>query len=88
MAPASHDHCDVVETREYSLAGPLSAIYELFVFFCGHTEEVTLAMDEILQKEKDMKQLVQTTQFLFERTQELSARNEDQGSQLQVLLQE
>ena len=31
-------------------------------------EEVTLAMEEVNENEKDMKQLVQLAQFLFERS--------------------
>ena len=35
--------------------------------FCV-AEEVTLAMEEILDKEKDYKQLIEVTTFLFERS--------------------
>ena len=37
------------------------------MFFCV-AEEVTLAMEEILDKEKDYKQLIEVTTFLFERS--------------------
>ena len=40
-------------------------------------EEVTLAMEEILEKEKDLKQLVETAQFLFERSQEMTIKCEE-----------
>ncbi len=34
-------------------------------------------MEEILDKEKDMKQLIEVTQFLFERSQDLTVKTED-----------
>lgn len=40
-------------------------------------EEVTLAMEEILEKEKDLKQLVEITQILFERSQDLTHKTDD-----------
>lgn len=51
-------------------------------------EEVNLAMEEILEKEKDMKQLVQTAQFLFERSQEMTSKCEEQANQINVLMNE
>ena len=51
-------------------------------------EEVTLAMEEIAEKEKDLKQLVEVTSFLFERSQDLTYKSEEQSNQLQVLLAE
>ena len=51
-------------------------------------EEIQLAMEEILEKEKDMKQLVQTAQFLFERSQEMGAKCEEQASQIAMLMNE
>ena len=38
---------------------------------CSLEEEVTLAMEEILEKEKDYKGLIEVTLVLFERSQEL-----------------
>lgn len=45
-------------------------------------------MEEIAEKEKDYKQLIDVTQFLFERSQELSVRTEDQQNQLQMFIME
>ena len=41
-----------------------------------------------MEKEKDLKQLVQTTQFLFERSQDLTIKTEEQSNQLQMLMNE
>ena len=49
-------------------------------------EEVTLAMEEILENEKDFKQLVDVTNFLFERSQELSSKMEDQSGEMQQFM--
>ena len=40
-------------------------------------EEVTLAMEEILEKEKDLKQIVDVTQILFERSQDLTMKSDE-----------
>ena len=45
-------------------------------------------MEEILEKEKDYKQLVQVTSALFERGQELTVRNEEYMGQLNMLINE
>jgi hypothetical protein len=39
-------------------------------------------MSEILEKERDMKQLVHTTQALFDRTQDLTVRENELSNQL------
>ena len=51
-------------------------------------EEVTLAMEEVNENEKDMKQLVQLAQFLFERSQDLQSKTDQQSNQIQMLLTE
>ena len=43
-------------------------------------------MEEILDKEKDMVRLVETAQSLFERSQDLAARGDEQASQIQYLM--
>ena len=43
----------------------------------SHVEEVTLAMEEILEKEKDLKQIVDVTQILFERSQDLTMKSDE-----------
>ena len=45
-------------------------------------------MEEIAEKEKDLKQLVSVTSFLFERSQDLTYKSEDQSNQLQLLMAE
>lgn len=45
-------------------------------------------MEEILEKEKDMKQLVQTAQFLFERSQDMTYKQEEQSNQISILMNE
>ena len=39
-------------------------------------------MEEICQKEKDLKQLVQMTSILFDRSQDLTVKNEAMSNQL------
>ena len=39
-------------------------------------EEVTLAMEEVNENEKDLKQLIQLAQFLFERSQDLQSKTD------------
>ena len=39
-------------------------------------------MEEIAEKEKDLKQLVEVTSFLFERSQDLTYKSEEQSNQL------
>ena len=55
---------------------------------CSLEEEVDLAMDEILQKEKDYKQLIEVTSFLFERSQDLQIKSDEQSNQLQIFMME
>lgn len=45
-------------------------------------------MEEILEKEKDLKQLVEITQILFERSQDLTHKTDDQANQLTMLMSE
>ena len=45
-------------------------------------------MEEILEKEKDFKQLIEVTTFLFERSQDLTVKVEDQSSQMQIFMME
>ena len=52
------------------------------------TEEVTLAMEEIHEKEKELKQIVQMAQALFERSQDLTSKTDEQSNQLQMLMNE
>ena len=51
-------------------------------------EEVTLAMEEIQEKEKDLKQLVETAQFLFERSEEMTFKCEEQSDRITMLNEE
>ena len=53
---------------------------------CSLEEEVDLAMDEILQKEKDYKQLIEVTTFLFERSQDLQIKSDEMSNQLQIFM--
>jgi len=55
---------------------------------CSLEEEVTLAMEEILEKEKDYKNLIEVTLVLFERSQELQVKMEDSSSQMQMIMGE
>lgn len=45
-------------------------------------------MSEILENERDMRQLVNTTQALFERTQDLTMRENEISNQLQIMMLE
>ena len=45
-------------------------------------------MEEIMDKEKDMSQLYQTAQSLFERSQDLTSKCDEQASQIQLLMAE
>lgn len=45
-------------------------------------------MSEILENERDMRQLVNTTQALFERTQDLTIRENEISNQLQIMMLE
>ena len=49
------------------------------ICFCD-AEEVTLAMEEICEKEKDFKQLIDVTTGLYERCQDLAIRSEEQSN--------
>lgn len=45
-----------------------------------------MAMEEIQDKQKDMKQLVDIAQTLYERSQELAGKNDEHYTQLQTNL--
>ena len=45
-------------------------------------------MEEIHEKEKELKQIVQMAQALFERSQDLTSKNDEQSNQLQMLMNE
>ena len=59
----------------------------IYIYF-DNIEEVTLAMEEIHEKEKDLKQLVQMAQALFERSVDLTGKTDEQSHQLQMLMNE
>ena len=45
-------------------------------------------MEEIHEKEKELKQIIQMAQALFERSLDLTSKTDEQSSQLQMLMNE
>ena len=45
-------------------------------------------MEEIHEKEKELKQIVQMAQALFERSQDLTSKSDEQSNQLAMLMNE
>lgn len=45
-------------------------------------------MEEIHEKEKELKQIVQMAQALFERSLDLTSKTDEQSNQLQMLMNE
>ena len=74
VAQTKADNCGYAERRAQEMA----SVGEMEDY--SLEEEVTLAMEEIQEKEKDLKQLVQTAQFLYERSQEFNNKCEEQSN--------
>ena len=76
-----------VNTISFDAPNRKSALH-FFNILVSVLEEVTLAMEEILEKEKDLKQIVEVTQILFERTNDLTSKNDTQANQLSMAMSE
>ena len=57
-------------------------------FVCYLTEEFNLAMEEIQDKQKDMKQLVDVSSIFFERNNDLQLKVDEQSNQIQEFMME
>ena len=84
VAQIKAESCGYAERRAQELANSSGLMEDNFSL----EDEIQMAMEEIHNKEKDLKQLVQTAQFLLEHSEELSTKNEEQAVQITTLLNE
>ena len=78
------------DTEEYSMEGKkhFTNFRQSYNYLFSNIDEVTLVMEEITEKEKDYRQLVDVTQSLIERSQEMSVRVDEQSNQMEAMVME